>query len=219
MWRLNVGLLWSSLVWCCSNSCGVSQQTPMAPSEPQPGREAACPGPACWGTFQPLFQGPYFPSPAGPCCLPTLSRALPASTSNGAKQRVQSPRGSGKVHGTSPRRLGCTHPRAAFLVDISAVCSSKLAFIHLRMTWSHLISDRVATSALALGSDGKGSCFVLHPPAAPQEHLSFYRWKTKDFALFLFLKAKGLSANILDLIAWLNFEFMWSQKVMSYAHP
>ena len=163
--------------WCdvVALPVGFPSQPPWPPVSPSPtGRQRA----QAWHArahFQPLSQGPYLPSCAGPCRLPTLSQALPASTSDGAKQRVQSPRGSEKVRGMSPRRLGVMHPRAAFLVDISAGCSSKLALLHPRMTWSHLVSARAATSALPPGSNGKGSCSVLHPPAVPQEHISFYR--------------------------------------------
>lgn len=56
MWGLHVGLLWSSLVWC-SISHGASQPAPTVPSKTQPGREVACPGLACWGTFPASFAG------------------------------------------------------------------------------------------------------------------------------------------------------------------
>lgn len=139
-----------SPAWCdvVALPMGFPGQPLWPPASPRPaGRRHA----QTWharASFQPLSWGPYLPSRAGPCRLPTLSRALPASTSDGAKQRGQSPGGSGKVHGTFPRRLGGTHPRTAFSVDISTGCSCKPALLQRGMTWSHLISARAATSAL-----------------------------------------------------------------------
>lgn len=158
------------------------------------------------GHFSNLFHRSHAfpPVPACAACPRCLKHFLQASEMCQTEGDI--PWGSRKVRGVSPKRLRGTYPRAAFLVDNSGGCSSKPVLLHPRMTWSHFISARAAASAL-LNLDGKGSCAVLHPPAAPQKHISFCRWKNEHFALFLFLKSKDLSANTLDLIPWLNFEF------------
>lgn len=148
-WKLNVGLLWSILMWCCSTSHG--------PTEPQ---TSSVPRPGVLGHLPALFMVAVPPLLCQPM-LPMPSQVLPANTNSGAKQRVPSPGSSGKLYCTSLRRLRGVHPWGAFPVDILAGCSSKLSLLHPRMLWSH---SRVVTSALPLGWNGKGTCSVLHPP-------------------------------------------------------
>lgn len=159
------GWMWGCFrpAWCdvVALPMGFPSQTPWPPASPSLAGRRHAQTRRAGAPFQPLLWGPYLASRAGPCLLPTLSRVLPASPSDGAKQRVQSSGGSGKVRGMFPRSLGGMRPKAAFLVDISAGCSSKLAL--LQETWSHIVSARVATSALPPVWTGRDSalCYTL----------------------------------------------------------
>lgn len=81
--------------WCdvVALSMGFPSQLPWPPASPSPAGRRRARARHAGAPFLPLLQGPYFPCRASPCRLPTLSRAFPASTNDGAKQRVQSPGG------------------------------------------------------------------------------------------------------------------------------
>lgn len=158
MWRLNVGLLWSSLVWCCSTFHGVSQPAPVAPSKPQPGREAACPGPACRGTFPASFAGAILSLPCQPMPPAHAVSSVSCKHQRWCQTEGAIPRGGPErcvVHPRGGSEVG-TQGQPSWWTSQQAAAPSWLSCIP-RMTRSHLVSTRAATSALPLGSNGKGS--------------------------------------------------------------
>lgn len=151
---------------------GLPSQPPQSPARPSlAGRWHAQAWPA-GAPFQPLLWGSHFPSCAGPGRLPTPSQALPASTSDAAKRRVQSlGEGARYIH----KKAWRDSSKGSLLGGHLSRLQLQAGSLHPRMMWSYLVTARAATSALPLGSRGKGSCSVSRPPAAPQENISLCR--------------------------------------------
>lgn len=122
------------------------------------------PRPGMLGHLSCLFcRGHAFPAvPAHAACPRCLERFLQAPTMvpnggcnppGGPERCIVHPRGGSEVG---------TQGQPSWWPSRQAAAPSWLSFIP-KMTWSHLVSTRAATSALPLGSNGKGSslCYTL----------------------------------------------------------